>query len=130
MNNLKILVVDDEKNLLLVLQTLLTNHGYCVFTASRGKDAVIMAKSKRPDLIILDVMLPDMHGPQVAEELQEDIGTKDIPILFLTALLTKKEEGEKKKFAGNHVVIAKPFDTDRLLNEIEKLLPEPIQRRG
>ncbi len=130
MNNPKILIVDDEKNLLLVLQTLLTNHGYSVFTASRGKDALIMAKSKRPDLIILDVMLPDMHGPKVAEELKEDISTKDIPILFLTALLTKKEEGKKKKFAGSHVVIAKPFDTDRLLNEIEKLLPEPIQRRG
>lgn len=130
MNNPKILVVDDEKNLLLVLQTLLTNQGYSVFTASRGKDALVMARSKHPDLIILDVMLPDMHGPKVAEELKEDINTKDIPILFLTALLTKKEEGEKKKFAGNHVVIAKPFDSNRLLNEIEKLLPEPIQRRG
>lgn len=130
MNNPKILVVDDEKNLLLVLQTLLTNQGYSVFAASRGKDALIMAKSKRPDLIILDIMLPDMHGPKVAEELKEDIDTKDIPILFLTALLTKKEEGEKKRFAGNNVVIAKPFDTNQLLNEIEKLLPEPIQRRG
>ncbi len=130
MNNPKILVVDDEKNLLLVLQTLLTNQGYSVFTASRGKDALVMAKSKHPDLIILDVMLPDMHGPKVAEELKEDIDTKDIPILFLTALLTKKEEGKKKKFAGSNVVIAKPFDTDRLLNEIEKLLPEPIQRKG
>ena len=129
MNNPKILVVDDEKNLLLVLQTLLTNQGYSVFTASRGKDAVIMAKSKRPDLIILDIMLPDMHGPKVVEELKEDINTKDIPILFLTALLTKKEEG-KKRFAGSNVVIAKPFDTDQLLNEIEKLLPEPIQRKG
>lgn len=129
MNDRTILIVDDEKNLLLALESLLTTQGYSVVTASRGRDAVVLANSRHPDLIILDVMLPDMDGPNIAEELKANRKTEDIPIIFLTALLSKKEE-KLNRADGNNIVIAKPYDAERLINEIEKLLSETARIRG
>ena len=127
MNDQTILIVDDEKNLLRALENLLTTEGYSVVTAGRGRDAIVLAKSRQPDLIVLDVMLPDMDGPQVAEELNGSPATKDIPIIFLTALLSKNEE-KTKQSSGSNLVLAKPYDAENLINEIKKLLPEVIQK--
>ena len=122
MNDQTILIVDDEKNLLVALENLLITEGYSVVTASRGRDAVVLAKSRQPDLIVLDVMLPDMDGPQVAEELNGIPETKDIPIIFLTALLSKNEE-KTKQSPGTTLVLAKPYEAENLISEIKKLLP-------
>ncbi len=127
MNGQTILIVDDEKNLLRALENLLTTEGYSVVTADKGSEAVVLAKSKRPDLIVLDVMLPNMDGPQVAEELSGSSETKDIPIIFLTALLSKNEEKTKRSSDGN-LVLAKPYEAENLISEIKKLLPEVVQK--
>lgn len=124
MDSKTILIVDDEKNLLAALESLLATEGYSVIAASRGRDAVVLAKSRLPDLVILDVMMPDMDGGRVAEALKELPETKDIPIMFLTALLSKKEQESKGGFVGESVCLAKPYEADDLLAEVEKILTQ------
>lgn len=121
--NKKILIVDDEKDTLSVLEKALTTEGYSVITADNGKDAKMLAKSKQPELIMLDIMMPDMDGTEVAARLKEDCETKDIPIIFVTCLLSKKEEKTIEDHAiGGHVFIAKPYDIEGLLAQVDRLL--------
>ena len=118
----KILIVDDEKDILLMLEKRLTAEGYSVLTADNGKDAITIAKSKSPDLIILDVLMPGMDGGEVAERLKDNSRTQNIPVIFLTALFTRKEEYEKKHIVADNITFAKPFDPEELLDEIKMLL--------
>lgn len=121
----KILIVDDEMDTRSVLEKSLASKGYSAITARNGIDAISLAKAKCPDLIILDRVLGDMLGEEVAAKLKEDVKTKDIPIIFLSALFSKKEEIEKDHVFGDHVMFAKPYDTQELVNAIEeKILVE------
>lgn len=82
----KILIVDDVMSNVLLLKVLLTNEKFNIVTATNGQQALEQVKKENPDLILLDVMMPDMSGFEVAQRLKSDIETKDIPIIFLTAL--------------------------------------------
>jgi len=121
MSSKKILVVDDDKVFLRILDERLSSAGYAVAFASNGKEAVSMAKERQPDLIILDVMMPEMDGAETAKTLENDPSTKDIPIIFITALLSKEDE-EKRGFISGRTSFAKPVDIDLLLREIHKIL--------
>ena len=122
MGKTKILIVDDEPNILLLLESRLTNAGYAVVKAANGTDAVAMARKELPALIICDICLPDIDGGEVSHHLGKDIKTKDIPIIFLTALL-KKEEGQKEQPPESEMhFLAKPFDPQELLDTIAKCL--------
>jgi len=122
MDKQKILIVDDEDDVLSVLEKGLTGKGYLVATASNGKDAIMLANSKQPDLILLDILMPDMDGTEVAGKLREDPMTKDIPVMFLTCLYTKGEERENRSTIGNNLMVAKPYDMEELLVGIEKVI--------
>lgn len=111
----KLLIVDDEENILNMLQRKLSSAGYSVIKATNGKDAISLSKNEHPDLIILDIIMPGLSGDETANIIKNDPATRDIPIIFLTTLITKDEE---EKVAGNSYFIAKPFDLDRLLKEI------------
>lgn len=117
----KILIVDDDEVLLKILDKKLSSAGCSVAKATNGKDAISIARRRRPDLIILDIMMPAMNGIEVAKELEKDYATKDIPIIFLTALLTKEEEKERKVIRGRSC-LAKPLNMKDLLKEIKKHL--------
>lgn len=119
----KILIVDDEKDLLTLLEKRLSLAGYTVLKADNGKDAVTIAKQEKPDLILLDIVMPEVDGPMVAEILKQDSSTEHIPIIFLTCLLTKPEEAKFGHKIDGHVFIAKPFDFEDLLRQIKKILP-------
>ena len=121
MDNTKILIVDDEKDILTMLAKRLEVAGFSVIPADRGSDTIMLAKSERPDLIILDLEMPDMYGGDIARMLKEDPETKDIPVVFLTGMFPKKEE-ERGRVVAGHVLFAKPCDTEELLTAIEKLL--------
>ncbi len=82
----KILIVDDVVSNVLLLKILLTNEKFQVCTASNGNMCIEMAKSEHPDLILLDVMMPDLNGFDTAVILKKDPETQEIPIIFLTAL--------------------------------------------
>ena len=88
----KLLIVDDEPDAVLILAKTLLAKGYRVITAESGLKAVNMAKEEKPDLILLDILMPDMDGTQVAAALQEDPTTQNIPVIFLTCLITKKTQ--------------------------------------
>ena len=118
----KILLVDDEKDILLTLTKRLVSQGYIVITADNGYDAIALAKSKAPDLIILDILMPQMDGGEVAEKLRNDPKTENIPVIFLTALLAKTEDCKEKHTIARNITFAKPVDTEELLTEIKKLL--------
>ena len=114
-----ILIVDDEKDVLVVLDKRLTSAGYDVVKAENGKDAIIIAKRDRPDLIVLDIAMPGMGGGEVAKILKSDPETKDITIIFLTALLEKIDQ-EGKRLIGGMQFIAKPYNPAELLEVIRK----------
>ena len=120
----KLLIVDDEPDAVLILAKTLSARGYEVNTAGRGRQAVMLAKAEKPDLILLDILMPDMDGTQVAAALQEDTTTKNIPVIFLTCLITKKTQEIVSRYhdANRYAFISKPYDLDKLLGEIDRLL--------
>ncbi len=122
MEQKKILIVDDEEDVLLMLKTRLTAKGYFIITATNGKDALMLANSKHPDIIVLDILMPGMDGPEVATRLKECPGTRDIPVMFLTCLYAKAEESESGHLVGDRLIFAKPYDPDELEDTIERLL--------
>ena len=82
----KILIVDDVVSNVLLLKVLLKNLNYQIATANDGLQALSAVETEKPDLILLDVMMPGLNGFEVAEKLKENPETRDIPIIFLTAL--------------------------------------------
>ena len=117
----KILVVDDEQETLTHISKILERADYEVISTTSGKKALELTRSSQPDLIVLDVVLPDMEGGQVAAALSEDPATERIPIIFLTGIITKQEESLVEK-TGRHYVMAKPTTGRELLEMISKIL--------
>ena len=121
MNTKKILIVDDERDALFILEKELAARGYSVIVADNGNDALNLAKSEHPDLIILDIWMPGMDGAEVAKKLREDARTKDIPVIFLTCLFQKREGEEQGRVVAGKVLIAKPYSIEGLSAQIERL---------
>ena len=122
MNDKKILIVDDVRDALFILQKELEARGYSVIAADSGHEALNLAKSERPDLIILDICMPNMDGSELAARLKEDPATEGIPIIFLTCLFQKKDGEEQGRVVAGNVLIAKPYDIGALSTEIRVLL--------
>ncbi len=117
----KILVVDDEVDITDTLKILLERRGFEVITANSGKEALEKVKKEKPDVVLLDVMMPDMSGWDVCKKIKEDNETKDIPVIMLTILFG--EEERKKSFevkADAH--IEKPIIIDRIIGVINWVL--------
>ncbi len=114
----RVLVVEDEETLLFTIAHNLKREGYEVLTAARGDDALKLARERKPDLIVLDIMLPGVDGIQVCRLLRRDL---DVPIIMLTALA-----GEGDRVAGLDVgaddYMAKPFGMRELQARIRALL--------
>lgn len=119
----KILAIDDDTTTLQLLDFFLTKHKYEVTTASNGVGGIKKAREIMPDLILLDVMMPNMDGIDVCRKLRADEKTAKIPILFLSAL-SQDIEVMRGLMAGSDGYIVKPFEPDNLLESIEKLIKE------
>ena len=122
MNKKKILIVDDEKDALLILEKELAGRGYSVISADNGSDALNLAKSQYPDLIILDIWMPEMDGTEVAAKLQENPKTKNIPIIYLSCLFQKIKGEAQGRVVEGKVLIAKPYSIKKLSTQIERLV--------
>ncbi len=122
MEKKKILIVDDEESLARVYKLLIENTGkYEVWKETSGAKAFSVAKKFMPDLILLDIMMPDIDGGAVAGQLKEDEETKDIPVVFVSAAITKEEEeNEEGIIKGGYPILAKPVPMEKLLETIEK----------
>lgn len=117
----KILIIDDEQDLSEMLKFRLESNGYEVFTAWDGPSGVEEAKTKLPDLIILDMMLPVWDGFEVAKRLKMDSSTSLIPIIVFTAAINP--ELNKKIFEiGASGCVTKPFDPEYLLEKVKNIL--------
>lgn len=117
----KILAVDDEPNILLSLEFILEEEGYDVHTARDGDEALEVARTVRPDLILLDVAMPRKDGYEVCRLLREDPDLASVKVVMLTA---KGQPLEKKKGAevGADLYVTKPFGAAELLEKIRTVL--------
>ncbi len=117
----KILVVDDDPVVTKLLETRLRANHYEVLTAADGEEGLHVAKNARPDLIILDVMLPKINGSVVCGILKYDEDFKSIPILMLT-VKSRQIDRDIGQTVKADAYVTKPFDMELLLQEIEKLI--------
>ena len=115
----KILVVDDEEQLALAVKIRLQSKGYQVVTASDGQQALELAAQERPDLILLDVLMPVMDGYSCLREINTRFGRGKIPVIILTARDRMKDLFELE---GVEDYVIKPFDHEDLLTRIERAL--------
>jgi len=122
MDKKKILLIDDEEAFTRMVKLNLEYTGkYTVRIENKGSLSLQAAKAFRPDLILLDIMMPDMDGSEVAQQLKAEEICKDVPVVFLTALVTKKEtEGHCCPDIGGHPFIAKPVNLKDLISCIEQ----------
>src|SRR5659263_13388 len=117
----KILIVDDEIDTLLPLQKSLEVEDYLIVGASNGPEALIKAKTEIPDLIILDLMMPEMDGYEVCEKLKKDPLTKNIPVIILTAKDAVRDK-VKGLDIGADDYVTKPFNLKELKARIKSAL--------
>lgn len=117
----KILVVDDEPDILKVVVFRLKKAGYEVVQAALGKEALRLVKAGRPDLVVLDYRLPDMSGIDIAKVMKADEGLKGIPIILLTAS-SDEDMAVAVKTACIDEYLKKPFDPDELLGKVRGLV--------
>ena len=117
----KIVIIDDEEQLSEMYAMRLKSMGYDVLTESNPVEGIEIVKKEQPDLVLLDVLMPQMNGRVVCEKLKEDPSTEAIPVLFLTAKNTIDDiEAELAAGAVGH--ITKPIDIDVLMEKLETII--------
>lgn len=120
----RILLVDDEASFTRLMKlNLETNAEYDVQVENDGSRALATARAFQPDLILLDVIMPDIDGGQIASELRADPKLKKVPVVFLTAVVSKNEVVERGDVIGGQTFLAKPVTVADVQRTIEKLVP-------
>ena len=123
MDKKKILIVDDERSFTRMVKLNLEKTGfYEVREENRGTLALTAAREFLPDLILLDVIMPDRDGGDVLARLQADLDLRAIPVIFITAAVNKREAGDTGKLSGGSVFLAKPIGLKELVTAIESAL--------
>ncbi|WP_136515906.1 response regulator transcription factor [Geomonas edaphica] len=125
----RILVVEDEESLLKLESILFTSKGYQVTGVRGGKEALASIAEQAPDLIVLDLMLPDMDGFEVCRHIKENEATRAIPVVMLTAKKSSRDL-EHGKQVGADAYITKPFKSIKVLEVIEELLGNQQEKEG
>jgi two-component system alkaline phosphatase synthesis response regulator PhoP len=122
----KILVVDDEPDLVEAVSIVLENKGYAVVKAYGGVEGLKKARTENPDLIVLDVMMPDKDGYAVCKELKADANYRSIPILLLTAVISNIPTSKYTQEMGLETeaddFVVKPVEPQELVKRVERLL--------
>ena len=120
-----ILVVDDEKEVLDWLEKRLSGETYVVLMALTAREALEKARRHKPDLILMDIVLPDIEGSEVVRILAEDSLTAHIPVIFMSGIVSKEDEHTQIELnVGGRLyrAVSKPFEFEELLKEIQKTL--------
>jgi len=116
-----VLVIDDDDALIKTIRPFLIAQGFAVLTANRGEEGLLIARNQRPDLILLDVILPGLKGRDVCRQLKEDKLTKDIPVVFLTAK-DSQDDIQAERDAGGEAHLTKPVSMKEVIRTIRKIL--------
>jgi DNA-binding response OmpR family regulator len=119
-NEYSILVVDDEIHMCDVLKRILEKAGYYVFTASDGKNALDITREQKPDVILLDLMMPGMNGREICRFVREM--SPDTKVIYLTAKVESDLEKLKEIRSEADIFIAKPATSKKILSSVENLL--------
>ncbi len=122
-----ILVVDDEKDVLDWLEKKLSGANYVVLRASAAKEALEKTRKNKPDLVLMDIVLPDTEGSEAVRILAEDPLTRHIPVMFMSGIISREDEPARLELnVGGRLykALSKPFEFEELLKEIKKILPE------
>ena len=114
----KVLVVDDSPAELANIKSIISEAGCMVLSATTGREAVEMAKTERPDLIFLDIIMPDMDGYATCRQITHDSTTKDIPIVFVTS---KNQKADRlwAQMQGGKAFITKPYLPDEIIDQLK-----------
>jgi len=118
----KILIIEDSKTTSVVLKEVLEAEGHTVVTAGDGVAGIALARREKPDLILLDLLLPKLNGYEVCNAIKRDNNTRHIPILVISTM-DSPESIEKVKTCGAKNFMKKPYNLEDLLREIKRLLP-------
>ena len=122
----RILVVDDESAFTRMVRLNLEKTGlYEVKEENSGRRAAATARAFKPDLVLLDVVMPDMDGGDVATRIKSQPGCANTPIVFITAIVAKNEAGPAGQHSGGHLFLSKPVTLRALVESIEKNLQTP-----
>ena len=121
----EILIVDDETNVVVPIQFLMEQQGYRVMIAERGEDALDLIYHYKPDLVLLDIMLPGMDGYEVCEIVRLNPNYRDVKIIFLTAK-GREVEIAKGLSLGADIYITKPYSNDELVAKVKELLEKNL----
>ena len=119
----KILAVDDKKYIADILKVVLEEEGYEVIPVYSGRECLEKLKTLKPDLILLDIIMPEMNGWRVLETIKHDERTRPIPVAMLTAVEEKPDE-ETLRTRGAEDYIVKPFVHDDLVRRVKRILGE------
>ena len=117
----EILIVDDEPDVVVSIQFLMEQQGYLVMVAERGEDAVDLIYQYKPDLVILDILLPGIDGYEVCEIIRLDANCREVKIIFLTAK-GREVDIAKGLSLGAEAYITKPFSNTELVAKVKELL--------
>jgi CheY-like chemotaxis protein len=117
----RILIADDEHNIRHILDFSLNVEGFDVLIAQDGEEAVALAFSKAPDLIIMDVMMPGCGGIEACRRLKQDVRTRQIPVILLTAR-SSREDRAAGEAAGAAEYITKPFSPQKVIDLVQSIL--------
>ena len=114
----KILVVDDSDIELSKIKNIVANTGCIVLSADNGKEAVEIAKSEKPDIIFMDIIMPDMDGYEATRRLSNDSVTRDIPIIFVSS---KNQKADKlwAQMQGGKGYVTKPYTPEKIIDQIK-----------
>ena len=114
----RILTIDDDPSQRMIIQRTLAKRGYSVMAAQNGQEGLDIAFKERPDLILLDVMMPGMHGDDVCRRLKANAQTKNIPVIFLTSMDAPQDVIEHYD-VGADIHLTKPINAKELISQVE-----------
>lgn len=117
----KILIVDDEPAILMSLEFLMKKNNYHVFIARNGMEAMEIAQKEQPQVVLLDIMMPDVDGYEVCRQIKSDPVLKETKVIFLSAK-SKETDIVKGLETGASLYLTKPFSTRDLLNKVKSLI--------
>lgn len=119
----KILIVEDEESLLKLESILLTSKGYAVRGVANGQEALDAIQEERPDLVLLDIMLPEIDGFEVCQRIKSNPETQDLPVIMLTAKKSREDMARGEK-VGADWYITKPFKSAMVIETIQRFLTQ------
>ena len=121
---MRILLIDDDVDICQLTKKVLNQYGYVVAAFNDAKSGIQDARQQKPNLILMDIMLPGLSGPEIVKSLQSDVQLKNVPVLFFTALVTGQDEGvqdEGIEVGGiKYQTIGKPYEIEQLLQIVRK----------